>query len=207
MQMPMKSLTQTFLTGLATVLPVAATAYLVIWLFDHAESWLGGWVKHWLPAETYLPGMGLALAVVAIFAVGVLMRLWLVRRLFAVWEKMLGSTPGLRFIYSTLKDLITHLSGHNRQEPRQVVAVDIPGVGRMVGFVTQRQLHAGLGNGGSRHVAVYLPLSYQIGGYTLLVPENRIEVLDMPVKEAMRFVLSAGLASERPDNALKSGSD
>jgi uncharacterized membrane protein len=41
---------------------------------------------------------------------------------------------------------------------------------------------------------VYFPMSYQIGGYTALLPRSRIEPLDIPVEAAMRLVLTGGIS-------------
>ena len=40
---------------------------------------------------------------------------------------------------------------------------------------------------------VYLPLSYMIGGYAVLVPRSSVRRLDMNMEEAMRFTLTAGV--------------
>ncbi|MFT7218834.1 MAG: putative membrane protein [Candidatus Azotimanducaceae bacterium] len=42
------------------------------------------------------------------------------------------------------------------------------------------------------HVLVYLPMSYQIGGFTVLVPSEKLQPLDMNIEEAMSFVVTAG---------------
>ncbi len=45
-------------------------------------------------------------------------------------------------------------------------------------------------------VAVYLPMSYQIGGYTLYLPRDRIQPTDLTVEAAMRIVLTGGLQNQ-----------
>jgi uncharacterized membrane protein len=59
-------------------------------------------------------------------------------------------------------------------------------------------------------VAVYLPMSYQVGGYTLLVPRSSLTPVEMSREEAMKFILTAGLktaspAIEPPGEAPQSG--
>ena len=79
----------------------------------------------------------------------------------------------------------------------QVVQIQIPGVPiRMLGFVTLEDL-AGAGlptTAGEDTVAVYLPMSYQIGGYMVLVPEAWVEPLEIGAEEALRLTLTAGLS-------------
>jgi len=79
-----------------------------------------------------------------------------------------------------------------KSELERVVLVEF-GPGRVMGFVTQE--HATLPGIGTDEdlVAVYLPMSYQIGGYTVYLPKNRIEPTDLSVEAAMRIVLTGGL--------------
>ena len=59
------------------------------------------------------------------------------------------------------------------------------------------------GIGDDQTVAVYLPMSYQLGGFTLMVPKDKITPVDMKVDQAMQFVLTAGVSAE---NKEKQGS-
>ena len=58
----MRRLWNTFLKGLAAVLPVALTIYVVFWLATTAESILSGPLRVILPREHYWPGLGLIVA-------------------------------------------------------------------------------------------------------------------------------------------------
>jgi uncharacterized membrane protein len=63
-----------------------------------------------------------------------------------------------------------------------------------MGFVTRREfgdMPAGVGREGE--VAVYLPMSYQIGGYTVFLPREQAVPVLMSREEAMKFILTAGL--------------
>jgi hypothetical protein len=53
---------------------------------------------------------------------------------------------------------------------------------------------------GEKVLAVYLPMSYQIGGYALFLPERCLQRIEMPVEEAMRMVLTAGVNRPRAEN-------
>ena len=48
---------------------------------------------------------------------------------------------------------------------------------------------------GAEWCSVYFPMSYQVGGFTLIVPEGRVVELDWSFEEAMRYVLTAGVKS------------
>ena len=194
----MKWFGKIFLTGVLTVLPVLATVYLVMWLFSTVENFLGRPLKWLIPDEYYRAGMGLLVALVVIFVVGVLMRAYIVRRIFGWAEKIFLWLPLVKSIYGALRDLFGMFVGEGDQRALQVVTVQLPGTDmRVMGFVTRVEfsdLPEGIARDGE--VAVYLPMSYQVGGYTVFMPRAQLTPVDMSREEAMRFVLTAGLKAK-----------
>lgn len=194
----MKSLGRIFLTGVLTVLPVLATAYLLIWLFTTAESFLGKPLRWLIPDDYYRAGMGLLVGIIVIFVVGVLMRAYIVRRVFEFSERILLEIPLIKTIYAALRDFFGMFAGESDSESLQVVMVTLPGSSlRLMGFVTRDEfsdLPEGIAKPGE--VAVYLPMSYQIGGFTVFMPRTQLSPVKMSREQAMRFVLTAGLKSK-----------
>ena len=194
----MNSLGRIFLTGVLTVLPVLATAYLLIWLFNTAESFLGKPLRWLIPDGYYRGGMGLLVGIIVIFVVGVLMRAYIVRRVFGFSERILLEIPLIKTIYAALRDFFGMFAGDNDSEALQVVTVTLPGSSlKLMGFVTRDEfsdLPEGIAEPGE--VAVYLPMSYQIGGYTVFMPRTQLSPVQMSREQAMRFVLTAGLKSK-----------
>jgi uncharacterized membrane protein len=180
------------------VLPVLATAYLLIWLFTTAESFLGKPLRWLIPEGYYRGGMGLLIGIVVIFVVGVLMRAYIVRRVFSFSERILLEIPLIKTIYAALRDFFGMFAAQNDQEALQVVTVKLPGSDmRLMGFVTRDEFSdLPQGIGGEGEVAVYLPMSYQVGGYTVFMPRSQLSSVQMPREQAMRFVLTAGLKSK-----------
>lgn len=203
-----RRLTRTFLTGLFVLLPIMVTLAVVMWLIGVAETVLGGFIKVLLPSNAYLPGMGLIVSLVLILVVGLLMQAIFFRELITWLEDQLERIPLIKTVYSAVKDLTGFFSraGGGAKRFGQVVQVQIPGVPiRLLGFVTLEDL-AGAGlptPPGEDTVAVYLPMSYQIGGYTVLLPRSYLTPLDMGMEEAMRFLITAGLS--RADTQDKNG--
>jgi len=193
----MKFFGRIFLTGVLTVLPVLATVYLVVWLVTAAERFVGKQLMWLISDEYYRTGMGLLLAVGLIFVVGLLMHALLFRQLFGWAERLLLEIPLVRSVYGALKDLFGLFASHKEEAAMQVVSVQLPGTQmRALGFVARRDfsdLPPGVGNEGE--VAVYLPMSYQIGGYTLFMPRSAAMPVDMTREDAMKFILTAGLKS------------
>ena len=192
----MKQITRTFFTGLAVTLPVAATLYLLAWATLATERALDGLLRFVLPQAVYVPGLALVLGVGLVFLVGLLMRTWVARKIFSWTEKLIYRVPLVKTVYGALRDFTEFLSRPQKQGAQQVVLVRLGGTDlRVMGFVTRDDL-AGLPPGMSEPgmILVYMPMSYQVGGYTALVPCASVQPVDMSFEEAMRFTLTAGLS-------------
>ena len=186
-----------FVTGLLTLIPAVATIYLLAWLIGAVDRLFGKPLRWLMPDETYLAGMGILLAIGIAFGVGVLMHAVLFRRLFRWAEQAMLAVPLVRSIYSAVKDLIG-LFGRNSGPAMQVVTLTFPGTNwRLLGFVTRAEftdLPAGVGS--AAEIAVYLPMSYQVGGYTVIVPRDSVKPVEMSREDAMKFILTAGLKTD-----------
>ena len=202
----MKTLGKIFASGLLAVVPIVATLYLLAWIFSSAETLFDQTLTLLLPEAwrasgpgrlLQLPGVGVIAGLLAIFAVGLLMRAWVFRALFERVEATVLAVPMVKSIYSAIRDFFALITQDESADSLKVVAVTLPGSSlRLIGFVTRSDF-AGLpaGVGGKDEVAVYFPMSYQIGGYTLFVPTDQITPIDMSREAAMRFVLTAGINS------------
>ena len=86
-----------------------------------------------------------------------------------------------------------------RQHSQQTVLVDIPGQGRLVGFITSTRTPQAVidASDGEELVAVYLPMSYMVGGYTLFLPRAQVTEVDWSFEDAMRFTLTAGVSQSQ----------
>ncbi|MFP4080645.1 MAG: DUF502 domain-containing protein [Ectothiorhodospira sp.] len=197
----MKGLTRTFLTGLAAILPIVVTLALVLWLGNTLEEALGGLLKLLLPDVLYVPGLGLVTGVALIFGLGLLMRAYMVQRLAQRLEDWMQRIPVVKTVHGMVRDVTRLFSGEIHERFGEAVLVTLPGLeARLVGFVTRedfRGLPAALGDGDT--IAVYLPMSYQIGGYTLMLPRERVQPLDLSLEDAMRYTLTAGVSARRED--------
>lgn len=191
-----RGLTRIFITGLLTVLPAVITVYFVIWLVTLGERMFGRPLQRLVP-EYYHVGMGLVLAVLVVFGVGLAMHDYLFRRLFRSTEHLLLGVPLVRSIYTAMRDLLGLFAQH-KEPALQVVMVRLPELNmRLLGFITRREfrdLPTGIGTEGE--IAVYLPMSYQVGGYTVFVPQDHVQEVDMSREDAMKFILTAGLKSQ-----------
>jgi uncharacterized membrane protein len=200
----MRRLWNTFLKGLAAVLPVVLTIYLVWWLGTKAEDVLGGWLRALLPPDLYWPGLGLLVSFLLVLLAGVLVDAYIVRRFIRFGETMLARIPIVKTIFGALKDFARFLpAGDKRRDLKRVVMWRF-GSARLIGFVTEEHINPRIlqGDQASDVVAVYFPMSYQIGGYTLYLSRTELEETRLSVEEAMRLVLIGGVTASAHANDM-----
>jgi len=190
-------LVRLFLKGLVTIIPIVLTLLIVLWLGNMAEDGVGFLIKLVLPEDWYLPGMGLVGGIAVVIAIGLLGQVWLVRRLIDLGEGILDRMPLVKSVFRATKEFVDYFSSDNESRFGQAVMVRFPEPGfGMLGFVT-REDFSELPFGGADEVAVYLPMSYQIAGFTVFVPRDWLEPVDLPFDESVRLILTATMSRRK----------
>ena len=142
-----------FLQGIALLAPLFITLALLIWLGQSIEVFVGGLLRHLIPAAWYIPGMGLIAALIVTLAAGLLANLFLVRWLVEIAEHVLDRIPLVKSLFQGLKDVARFFARTGDQDLGRPVVVTLP-VGdasiQLVGFMMQE--HAQLPLAG-RHQA------------------------------------------------------
>jgi len=188
----MKRISQLFLQGLFAILPIAVTLAVLFWLGTSAEALLGPLLRWIFPAEWYVPGMGILSGFIFVILVGILLNAYLFRQIGALADRVFNRVPLVRTIYGSVRDIAKFASGsQNKDELQQAVLVTLEEDVQLIGFVTGESPAMLVGD--RKMISVYLPMSYQIGGYTLMLPESKIKPLNISVQDAMRYVLTAGM--------------
>ena len=192
-----KLIYQYFFRGLITALPLGLTVYLLYLFLNWSETLAMQLMRPFI-GDVYVPGMGLLFGVVGIFLLGFLVSQRCVGKLLSLVELPFTNLPVVKSIYSSLKDFADYFSPRRNQTAQQtVVALKMPGQAlEIVGLITRQHvddLPAGFLPGD--RVAVYLPMGYMIGGYTVFVPREWVQPIDMTVEEAMRSSLFAWMSS------------
>jgi uncharacterized membrane protein len=197
----MKKLSQLFFQGLIALLPIILTITVLYWLGSIAESTLGKILKWLLPDHWYWPGMGILVGVAIVFAIGVLMNAYLFRQLANLFDRLMNKIPLVKIIYSGVRDIAKFASLSKEKGGKQLqktVLVRLTDKARVVGFITNDSPPFSQKESSEKMIAVYIPMSYQVGGFTIIVPESNVDVVDMSVQEAMRFILTAGMTVSDP---------
>ena len=119
------------------------------------------------------------------------------------FDYILEHTPGIKFIYTSLKDVMTSFVGDKKKfnQPVLIKTSNEPDVWR-IGFLTQSDLSS---VGFPNYVSVYLPHSYAVSGWVVFVLATNIVILNnVTAAQAMKFAVSGGVAGfHSDDNVFK----
>ncbi|HEY1020140.1 MAG TPA: DUF502 domain-containing protein [Sediminibacterium sp.] len=196
----LKKLLQFFFQGLIVLAPIGITLWVVVGLFNFVDGILPNIVYTLAPELltrdaggniSKIPGLGFVVVIVLVLFVGWVSSLFVVGRLVTLLDTVLEKTPGIKFIYSSVKDFLEAFAGNKKKFDKPVlVNVDAPDVWR-IGFITQQNAHE---FGMQEHVTVYVPHSYAISGITYIVPRERIRLLPhVSAADAMKYTVSGGV--------------
>jgi len=187
-----------FIQGIVAILPVVLTIYILYWLAVSAESILGSFIKFFIK-DLYVPGMGVVAGFLIVVGVGMLLRIWIFHKVFEWGEKILEKLPLVKSLYGSIRGLMNLFDTSKKKKFSKVVMVTIANKDtQLIGLVTREDfgdMPDGIDN--DQTIAVYLPMSYQMGGFTVFVPKTNVKPVDMSIEEAMRFALTAAVSTEK----------
>ncbi|MSP08370.1 MAG: DUF502 domain-containing protein [Chitinophagaceae bacterium] len=196
------SIAQLFFQGVVVLAPIGVTIWVVVSLFNWVDNFLPNLLNFIFPLQfaevngqiPKVTGLGFVVAITLVLFIGWLSSLFFVERLMSLFDKLLEKTPGVKIIYSSVKDFLEAFAGNKKKFDQPVlVNVDSTDVWR-IGFITQKNTeHFGLKD----FVTVYVPHSYAISGITYIVSVDRIKKMPKGVNasEAMKYVVSGGVTT------------
>lgn len=198
----MKALRRYFLEGLALVVPVGLTAFVLVWLFQNVDGVLGRFVHPVLGRP--VPGLGIVLLVGLLVATGFVAEKVLGRNLVGRADRLLRRIPVARKVYGASSRIVRTVLGQERYVFQEVVLFEYPSPGIWsLGFVTgpvPGPVQEALGEEGA---TVYLPTAPNpMSGYLVMLPRTGLTPLDVTVEEAFTYVFSAGTVSVRSAQEL-----
>jgi uncharacterized membrane protein len=192
----MKNINQIFFKGLILVLPITLTFNLLYWAVIKVESLFKSSLLFLLGKEFYIPGLGILLTAIIILLVGLLVDNFIIGKIINWFTRLLERVPLIKIIYNPLKDLMGLIPGGDKakEKPQRVVLVPLPGLGvEALGFVTREELEE-INN--KNLVSVYIPLSYMLGGITILIEREKLKKVDMKVDQALKLAVTAWIKAD-----------
>lgn len=180
---------QYFLQGLLILGPVSITLYFIYIVFDKIDGLLR-------PAINF-PGLGFIIIIAFIILVGYVSSFFVMERLLSVLDRFLEKAPGIKLLYSFVKDFFEAFAGNKKKFTHNVLAcVDDTDVWR-VGFITQEDMSS---FGMENYVAVYLPMSYSVAGNVYIISKERIRPMhNVSATQSMKFAVSGGVTQTLTD--------
>jgi uncharacterized membrane protein len=205
-----RKLFQYFLQGLIILAPIGITIWAVTALFNFIDNilpdLLGKVFPHLFGVDAQgnartIPGLGFILVIVIVVLVGYISSSFIVGRLVALLDKVLERVPGIKLIYSTVKDFFEAFAGNKRKfNKAALINIGAPDVWR-IGFITQHDVSD---FGLLEHVAVYVPKSYAFTGDLYFVTKDRVRLLpEVSSGDAMKFAISGGVTDIDDDNPVQ----
>jgi uncharacterized membrane protein len=200
-----RKLIQIFFQGLIILAPIAITAWAVVSLFNFIDGILPNLLNLLFPDifqyPRRTPGLGFLVVIAIVMAVGYISSTFIVSRLVELFDKVLERTPGVKIIYTTVKDFFEAFAGNKRKFDRAVlVSIHAPDVWQ-VGFITQQELQD---FGLHGYIAVYVPQSYAFAGHLYFVQKDRVRLLsDISSADAMKFAISGGVTEIDDDHPMQ----
>jgi uncharacterized membrane protein len=203
----MRKIWNTVLKGLVAILPIGLTVYVVYWLAVSAERLFSSVIKLVVPPPLYWPGLGLLTGLVLLYFVGLAVNAYVVNRALRLSDAVFARIPVVKTIYLAIRDFMRFFPSSGRDSEMQRVVLVQFGPGKVIGFVTAesgdmlRRAAAAADT-----IAVYLPMSYMVGGYTVFMPRDLVEPTALSVEEGMRIALMGGVRSPAVSPATTSAS-
>ncbi|RYU92482.1 DUF502 domain-containing protein [Mucilaginibacter terrigena] len=189
-----RALLNYFFKGLLIVVPLGAAFFLIFWIVSRVDNSLNLSSEILVDSQgkpLYIPGLGILNVIVIILIAGILVTNVItdpIKRWFARW---LNRLPLFKFLYSSIKDLTEAFVGEEKKfnEP---VLVEVNEFGlKKIGFLVQKDMTA-LNLPGE--VAVYFPMSYSFAGQVVIVPADKVKLIDRSAADVMKFVISGGVS-------------
>jgi len=183
-----EQVSSSFLRGLLVVVPPAITIVVIMWLFNLTESSIG----KILPVK--VPGVGLLIVLVGIWAVGVLSGNFLSKKIIDILDAIIGKIPVVKFIYGSVKQ-VTKALFETDSAFKNVVLVPYREC-YVMGFLLLNVPEPVQKKLGDDFVCVYVPWSMNMtAGMNLFVKKSDVIPVEMLPPDAFQFILTAGTIS------------
>lgn len=195
-----RNLLRLFLQGVIILAPISLTIWTVVAVFNWIDNILPNALHNLFPSfmdidqfglPRRIPGLGFIVFIGLALLAGYVSSSFIVSRIVDIADRVLERTPGIKLIYSTIKDFVEAFAGSKRKFDKAVLVSVLAEDVWQVGFITQEELHE---FELKEYVAVYVPQSYAFAGHLYFVKRDRVKVLtDISSTDAMKFAISGGV--------------
>lgn len=183
--------------GLFALTPLVITIALIRWIYETLEHLFGSFLEVIVGKNWYFPGLGVAMALTILIVVGYLLDLLIIQKIYHFGEKILIKIPFVKTLYGSIRQFMAFFKS-DEKKMGQAVRVKIAGH-HLIGIMTQKSLE-NYKLADKDEVPVFFPMSYQMGGYTLLIQKQDVQIIDMKVEDVLKFAVTAGVLNETQES-------
>ena len=186
------------ITGLLIWIPLVITIWVLKLVVDTLDQSLLLLPLQWRTESflgMHIPGMGVILTLVIVFATGIFATNFFGAQLVRLWYGILQRIPVVNSIYSSVKQISDTLFSSSGQAFRKALLVQWPREGMWtIAFLTGTPGGDVVNHLPGDYVSVYVPTTPNpTGGYFVVVARKDVIELDMSVDEALKYVISMGV--------------
>lgn len=192
----MKKLLSYLGQGLLIVAPLVITGYIVYQVFNLLDGILRDMLTRLIGFT--IPGLGFILVVLLLIFLGWIGQTLIGRPFRRFFTGLINKTPVFKTVYSAINDLFKALVGKEKKFEYPVMAlINKENDLWKMGFITQESMESiGLPD----HVTVYMPHSFNFSGEHFILPAENVKALNISASEAMKYILSGGVAGYKADD-------
>jgi uncharacterized membrane protein len=186
-----RSIRSQMLAGLAVIVPLLVTVWVIRLVFNFLDGWLRPIQRHYL--GKVIPGTGLLATLLLVYLIGLIVSRLGGRTLVRWTERLILHLPLIGDVYGSSKQIMDAVSDPKGFGFRRVVLCECfrPGQ-RLLGFVT-REFPA---PDGSVQLSVFVPtVPNPTTGFLIVVPAAEVTETNLGVDEAVKMVVSAGVVT------------
>lgn len=201
-----KKVFQYFLQGVLVIAPIAITIYTIYWIVSKVDSWIPIFRQpihdingNIIDYEVKNYGLGFIVILVTVIFIGYMSSFFIQSRIFNLFDKWLEKTPGVKFIYSSVRDFFGAFAGDKKKFNKAVLASVFAEDVWIVGFLTDEEMSKF--EMGADKVAVYVPQAYNFAGQLYILPRNRVRHIETITSgEAMKYAVTGGVVNVDDDS-------
>ncbi|MGJ7030268.1 DUF502 domain-containing protein [Niabella hirudinis] len=179
-----------FIQGLIILAPITITIYILYQLFN--------WVDNLLRPILIIPGLGFLTIILFVLFIGWVSSSLIMEAVISFFDHWLERTPGIKLLYTSIKDFFRAFTGDKKKFTKPVVANIFDRDIWIVGFITDEEMTKF--NLGANMVGVYVPQAYNFAGQLYILPRNRVQLIDtITPGDAMKYTVTGGVVEmEQP---------
>jgi len=202
---PLTWLRNSFLAGVAVVLPFVVTVWLIWLVVTFIDNNVEPLVPQRLSFLTDFPGGGLLIAVAALTLVGALAGNLVGRWMVDAADRGIANLPLVRSIYGGAKQVFKQVAAPERTSFKEAVLVEFPRPGAWaLGFITNEDTTEVAADIGEDLVAVYVPQApIPTSGFLLYLPRTALRPIKLKPDEALKRVISLGIIRNEDNLSAK----